>query len=257
MDDQISDDNLHDDQVAEAVETLSLTDLPIAQDHGVSTFQDHRNQPSSSAGEDYFEFFTAGLTDNSDDKKMSHAEDIIFSGKLVPIDEQPHHTKPSQQSDKNHPSQNHKNPPICCRRSRSEPKADTKRATMISPLVRNSRSLDYKKMKRNSSVGSEPSMEMSYDGSWKKPSSSSCSSTSSSSRWYVLMFGLVKVPPSEMDVRGIKHRQGRRSTSKTPLCSSDSIPVTGSIDHRKCSWRVLGFLSCKSSSSTAVTTPVG
>ncbi|KAL8209430.1 hypothetical protein R6Q57_006162 [Mikania cordata] len=245
MDDQISDDNLHDDQVAEAAETLSLTDLPIAQDHGFSTFQDHRNPPSSSAGEDYFEFFTAGLTDNSDDKKMSHAEDIIFCGKLVPIDEQPHRTKPSQ------------NPPVCCRRSRSEPKADTKRATMISPLVRNSRSLDYKKMKRNSSVGLEPSIEMSRDGSWRKPSSSSCSSSSSSSRWYVLMFGLVKVPPSEMDVRDMKHRQGRRSTSKTPLCSSDSIPVTGSIDNRKCSWRVLGFLSCKSSSSTAVTTPAG
>ncbi|KAK9073886.1 hypothetical protein SSX86_006480 [Deinandra increscens subsp. villosa] len=244
MDDPIN----GDDQLPEAEETLSLTDFPISQPHAVSAFQDHRNPPSSAAGEDFFEFFSGGLSDNSDDKTMSHAEDIIFCGKLVPIEAQLHRNKPPETGQTLHRRSQQKvpNQPIGCRRSRSESTAEIKRTT-TNQLVRNSRSLDYKKMKRNSSVSSEFTAEMNRDGSGKK---------SSSSRWYVLLFGLVKVPPPEMDIRDIKNRQVRRSSSKAPSESFNLIPVT-SVDHRKCSWRVLGFLSCKSSSSAAVTTPVG
>ncbi|KAI3725129.1 hypothetical protein L1987_64905 [Smallanthus sonchifolius] len=220
-------DNLIDDQETEAVETISLTDFPISQqDHTLSTLQ----EPASV--EDFFEFFNEELCDNSEDKMMSHAEDIIFCGKLVPINDQ--RNKPPKQTEK----------PVGCRRSRSESMAKVK----TSPLVRTSRSLDYKKLNRNSSMSSEPAGEISRDGSGKK---------SGSSRWYVLLFGLVKVPPSEMGFQDMKNRRIRRSSSKMSSESVKVVPVTGSVDHRKCSWRVLGFLSCKSSSSAAVTPPVG
>ncbi|KAM0003676.1 hypothetical protein Hdeb2414_s0275g00854231 [Helianthus debilis subsp. tardiflorus] len=286
MGDKISDDKLHDDQDSEAVETISLTDFPISQHHVV----DPRNPPPSSASEDFFEFFGGGLSDNCDDKSMSHAEDIIFCGKLVPINEQLHRNESPQTNSKipliaellvgstenkmktklstvtgsnnnRHiaPSDNEKhqfksqhnqpNQPVGCRRSRSESMVEIKHAA--SPPVRTSRSLDYKRLNRNSSMSSEPVADISRDGSGKK---------SASSRWYVLLFGLVKVPPPEMDIRDIKNRQVRRTSSKSPLGLSESVnmvPVSRSVDHRKCSWKVLGFLSCKSSSSAAVTMPVG
>ncbi|KAI3827610.1 hypothetical protein L1987_01689 [Smallanthus sonchifolius] len=234
----MGDDNLNDDQEAEAVETISLTDFPIAQDHSRSTLQ----EPASV--EDFFEFFNEGLCDNSEDKMMSHAEDIIFCGKLVPINYQ--RKKPPKQTEKHHLTSQH-NQPVGCRRSRSESMAKVK-TTSANPLVRTSRSLDYKKLNRNSSMSSEPAVEISRDGSGKK---------SASSRWYVLLFGLVKVPPSEMDVRDMKNRRVCRSSSKMSSESVKVVPVTGSVDHRKCSWRLLGFLSCKSSSSATVTPPVG
>nr|XP_043629506.1 uncharacterized protein LOC122600804 [Erigeron canadensis] len=242
--------NKDDQETTEVLDTLSLTDFPITQlDDNVSTIYDEHqpNPPSSSATEDFFEFFQGDLSDFSEESMMSHAEDIIFCGKLVPINEQRQHTKPKRQSDKHH--QRDQQVPIGCRRSRSEPKSQAKRIT-TSSLVRNSHSLDYKKLNRNSSISSEPTSEIRRDGSSKK---------SSSTRWYVLLFGLVKVPPQEMELRDIKNRQVRRIASKPVLVSPESsyaIPVSRNVDNRKCSWKVLGFLSCKSSSSAAVTTPL-
>ncbi|XP_076898781.1 uncharacterized protein LOC143552449 [Bidens hawaiensis] len=271
MSDNIINNNLQDDDQeteneTEAVETISLTDFPTAEDHDASTVQDHRNPPSSTATEDFFEFFGGGLSENSNDKMISHAEDIIFCGKLVPVNEQiPENTENNvnfssvsrkkdttptgyQRLRHNQPIQ-----PVGCRRSRSDSMAGVKPA-ITSPPVRTSRSLDYKKLNRMSSMSSEPTTDISRDGSGKK-------TASTSSRWYVLLFGLVKVPPSEMDIKDIKSRQVRRTGSKTPVFGpSESfkvIPVSQSVDHQKCSWKVLGFLSCKSSSGADVANPVG
>ncbi|XP_076949819.1 uncharacterized protein LOC143622607 [Bidens hawaiensis] len=198
--------NLHDDQ-----ETLSLTDFPqaVAQDHDSSIFKDNHNPSSSSNSEDLFEFFN----DYSIDKMMSHAEDIIFCGKLLaPINQQ---------------------------------RSDVK--TSVVPLIRTSRSLGYKKLKRNSSMSSD----ISRDGSGKK--------SSSSLRRHVVSHGLVNVRPKEMNIRDLKSRQLRMNTPKTSIASSESVdvlPVSWSVRHRKCSWKVLELLSCKSSSA-AVMTPLG
>ncbi|KAK1418383.1 hypothetical protein QVD17_27527 [Tagetes erecta] len=215
----ISHNNNLDDDDDQDSETISLTNFPISNDHNTTP------PSSSSPTGDFFEF-------NSDDyNTMSHAEDIIFCGKLIPIN---HRNNPPEQT-----QAHHKHP---IGRSRSESMAKHKPSTST-PLVRTSRSLDYKKMKRNSSISSERAPEM-----IKK-------SSSSSSRWYVFLFGLVKVPPSEMDIKEIKNRQVRRSVSTETFRVA---PVAaGSVDHRKCSWKVLGFLSCKSASGADVTTPVG
>ncbi|KAI3496185.1 hypothetical protein L1887_38539 [Cichorium endivia] len=248
MGDKVINDNLQNDQETEAeavLETLSLTDFPVTQDHGVSSFQDQLSPPSSATGE-FFEFFQGSLNDYSDDSMMSHAEDIIFCGKLIPIHEQRRHKKPPEQKEKSHRSKQQQQPTGC---RRSESMTEVKSTPAI-PVVRNSRSLDYKKLHRNSSMSSEPTPEILRDGSGKK---------SSSSRWYVLLFGLVKVPPPEMDLRDMKNRQVRRTPSKILFPSSEScdvLPVSGSDDYRKCSWKVLGFLSCKSAASTDATTPL-
>ncbi|XP_076883744.1 uncharacterized protein LOC143532628 [Bidens hawaiensis] len=294
MSDNIINNNLQDDDQeteTEAVETISLNDFPTAEDHDGSTVQDHRNSPPSTATEDFFEFFRGGLSENSNDKSMSHAEDIIFCGKLVPVNDQilrnesPSQTKTkvtnkislitaelleesenentensvnfsSIPRNRDTPTGYHRlrhNQSVGCQRSWSDSMAGVKLAT-TSPPVRTSRSLDYKKLNQMSSMSSEPTTDISSDGSGKK-------TPSSSSRWYVLLFGLVKVPPSEMDIKDIKNRQVRQTGSKTPVFGpSESfkvVPVSQSVDHRKCSWRILGFLSCKSSSSADVANPVG
>ncbi|KAK1429969.1 hypothetical protein QVD17_12355 [Tagetes erecta] len=208
--------NLHDDQ-----ETLSLTDFAIAQEHNTSTFQDQRNA-SADVG-DIFEFSYRGLSDYSD------AKDIIFCGKLIPIKEQLHRKNPPQQSEKHH-RRNQQSHPLGCRRSRSESRYDVK-CSGATAVVRNKRSKDYKKLKRISSMRLEQS-------AGKK------------SQWHVLSFGLVNVPQPAMDIRDLKSRKFRLNSSKSPFVLSESV------DHRKYSWRLLEFLSCKSSTTAAVTTPL-
>ncbi|XP_071726902.1 uncharacterized protein [Rutidosis leptorrhynchoides] len=230
MSNNITNNNLqHDDQGTEVLDTLSLIDFPLTHHH------DHQNLPSSSVVEDFFEFFGGGL---SDEKMMSDAEDIIFCGKLVPINEQQHRMNSPQQIAKQH--KNDQQVPYGCRRSRSESTSKNKTTTANS-VIRNSRSLDYNKLKRNSSMTSEQTHEVCRDRSGRK---------SSSSRWYVLFFGLVKVPPSGIDLRDMKNRHVRRVNSD--LC--DKSTVNQRVDHKTCSSRVLGFLSCKSSVDDVVTT---
>ncbi|XP_071729667.1 uncharacterized protein [Rutidosis leptorrhynchoides] len=233
----MSNNNLQDvDKRSEVLNTLSvLTDLPRTHEHN----NDHQNSPSSSVANDFFEFFRGGL---SDEKMMSNAEDIIFCGKLVPINEQ--HCTNSPQPRENQLINDHQVPNYGCRRSRSESTSKNKTTTAKSGLILNSRSLDYKKLKRNSSMTSEPTTpKVHREGSGKK---------SSSSRWYVLFFGLVKVPPSGIDLRDMKNRQLRRTNSD--FC--DVIPINQSVDNKACSSRLLGFLSCKSSTDDVLTTPL-
>lgn len=92
MSNKTTNNNLQDDQETDVLDTLSLTDFPVTQHH------DHPNPPSSSVAEDFFEFFRGGL---SDEKMMSNAEDIIFCGKLVPINQQ-HRKNSPQQREKQH-----------------------------------------------------------------------------------------------------------------------------------------------------------
>lgn len=147
---------------------------------------------------------------------MSHAEDIIFCGKLLTTNQQLHRTQPPRQNEKHH-RRDHQNQPLAHRRSRSE-----------------SRLLGYKNLRRNSSTSSEP-----VHNSGKR---------SSSSRRHALLFGLVNVPQPEMTIRELKNRQVRLNNSSESLSEL-------SVNHRKSSWRVLEFLSCKPSSG-AVMTPL-
>ncbi|KAM0014155.1 hypothetical protein Hdeb2414_s0014g00428111 [Helianthus debilis subsp. tardiflorus] len=219
-----------DDQ--EAMETLSLKDFPVS--------PDHQNPPTSSpADNDVFEFSKGGLSDDSEENMMSNAEDIIFCGKLVPINQQIHRKRPSQQRS--------------CRRSRSESRSDVKNVT-VSPLAaRNSRSVDYKKLRRYSSMSSDPPAEPSCTGS-----AAGYGKNSGSSLRNVILYGLVNVPQPEMNVRDLKNRRVRLNTSKARSDLSETVDefrVGRKVDNRKCSWRVLELLSCKSSSA-AVTMPL-
>ncbi|KAL7599834.1 hypothetical protein Lser_V15G23667 [Lactuca serriola] len=235
----------HDDEDLEALETLSLTDFPLTEDVD-SNFEDRHHRPSSSTSEDLFEFFSGGLGSFSEENVMSHAEDMISGGKLIPINDQPHHDQPPPRSE----NQTRNQKQVHRRRSESmrELKSNTSKTT-ARQLVRNSHSLDYKKLQRNSRSNSEPTAEIHRN---------SLSNKTSSSRWTDLVFGPVKVP-TEMDLRDIRNRQTVQNTSKSLFPNAESgggLAVSRVGDHRKTSWGVLGILSCKSSVSVAVTMPL-
>ncbi|XP_076913085.1 uncharacterized protein LOC143571584 [Bidens hawaiensis] len=113
-------------------------------------------------------------------------------------------------------------------------------------LFRNSQSFDYRKLNKHSRLNYDTTADSNRN---------SLSSKSSSARWTDIVFAPLKVP-HEMDLKDIRNRQNTQNTSKSMFpTSSDCFAVKGAGDHRKTSWRVLGFLSCRRSGSVAVTMP--
>ncbi|XP_059638228.1 uncharacterized protein C553.10 [Cornus florida] len=330
----MADDHNIDSQVQdEEEEALSLSDLPITTDderpaaaddeeedmnpkttttttfHTGSSISSNCGSSSSSSEpttNDLFEFFS-GLTTS----EMSHAEDIIYRGKLKPfintntnIDHHDHqqqyyslssqttHIYSHNDNNKNNiiikPSINNRDEVVeddklqkSFHRRRSGSMSDlnimstsrsnsTKSTTRPHPLMRNSRSLDYRKLRTTSTSNSETltSSHIQRNSSAKNCGGKSSEATAqklSRPRWHILMFGLVKFPP-EMDLKDMKNRQFRRNH---PAAMFPSFEDTGSgqkapmnritTDHRqrKSSWGLLKVLSCKGNASVAVTASFG
>ncbi|CAI9782951.1 unnamed protein product [Fraxinus pennsylvanica] len=238
------------DTTEEAEETLSLCDFPLNVDEPErKDFPKIQDRRSSSEPSDFFEFFSDVSSD------MSHAEDIIFCGKLVPYKERPlfkDRVHNSLSSDDNSLKT------FTTRRCESLSDQNT-RSHKTKKLMRNSRSLDYRKLRRNSSlVMKSDDSEIQRSSSKSSTKSDVPGSKVSKPRWHILMFGLVKFPP-EMDLQDIKSRQVRRNNpgSMFPAIeTSTKAPVNR--NERRNSWGhdLLRVLSCKSHGSVAVTASI-
>lgn len=234
-------DELQDESSEE--EALSLCDLPV--NH--NAFQEFAEPPPlhcysyssvlslrpQQPAVEVFEF----ITSNSD---MCPADDIIVSGKLISLkDNQCHLPK---QTDEITPNEDHvKQNTRGCRRSESlsELRSASHSSNSIkAQAVRSSRSVDDKRHRR------------SYSSFVCDQLNRNCSKAPKS-RWQLLIsgIGMVKFPP-EMELRDIKNRQSRRSTTNTLLSGSEakSKSATGST------WGLIKALSCKDHTSISVTT---
>lgn len=244
-------------------ETLSLCDLPLSdEDHQINnnnknvetTNMASQTRRSSSEPLEFFEF----LSDNSSEY-MCAAEDIIFCGKLVPFKEPYSH--PIQ-----NPVENKRRLSPVRRRceSLSELRSSINRSNSAKArgLMRNSRSLDYRKLERLS-ASQKPSSGSEID---RNPSVRSVDKAGDSMallkkaaakpRWYQLMFGVVK-PPAGMELRDIKSRQIRLNPPitmfPTPVdAGGNKVPANGSLNKSSCGL-LLKVLSCKDPTSVAVT----
>ncbi|KAK4415302.1 hypothetical protein Salat_2637500 [Sesamum alatum] len=239
----------------EEEEALSLCDFPLnnsdAQHEDSSKNQDRHD--SSSQPSDFFEFFKVVHSDVN----MSHAEDIISCGRLiVSYKQQPRFdrrilTSPSADE---HPMSSSRR---YCESlpDQLNPTRSNGRSSSARLISRNSRSLDCKKLRRNSSLVIRKSDGQDIHRSFSKGSMKSEGFKGSKPRWCPLMFGLVKFPP-EMDLRDMKSRQVRRSPgSMFPAVEGgDRIPAS-----RRTSWGgdLLRVLSCKKHASVAVTASIG
>ncbi|XVE98760.1 hypothetical protein REPUB_Repub03eG0136600 [Reevesia pubescens] len=242
--------HLHDDQVEEVQETLSLSNFPLDLDSNSNPENDQMEKmsgqsrnSSSEAAPEFFEF----LSDLSSD--MCPADDIIFCGKLIPLKQQP----VSFQTQKDHfPFEEKKK--IHVLRKRSESLSELRscsiarsNSTKANTLLRNSRSLDYQKlhhyyMERNPSTRSVGKTEVSPKKAVKP-------------RWYVFMFGMIKVP-TEMDLKDIKSRQFRRNQTVMFSTEEEGAKKFGGnrSSGKGSSWSLLKALSCRDHTSIAVTT---
>ncbi|XP_041018054.1 uncharacterized protein LOC121260294 [Juglans microcarpa x Juglans regia] len=249
-----------------AEEALALCHLPVDDNNNENDNQhnccnndskclSNHNPRSRSEPPDIFEFFSDFSSD------MCPADDIFFCGKLVPFEGKspPTHdqTPKTSATDENQTRKTH-----CRRRCESLSKLQSPvtgfntSIASTTKLMRNSRSLDYRKLHPSSisMISTAPEIERNpsvrsvgkYDIALKK---------AAKPRWYLLMFGMVKFPP-EMELSDIKNRQVRRNAPSTlfppPLDFNRNLPVSRSSS-TKGSWRFLRALSCKDHASVTVT----
>ncbi|KAJ4828138.1 hypothetical protein Tsubulata_005013 [Turnera subulata] len=256
-------------QEAAQEEALSLSELPLGDDgDNTKNYMETANttttatptRRSSSEPPEFFEF----LSDNSSD--MISAEDIIWCGKLIPFRELP--SSPPIQN----PTENHKRHVSSIRRrceSLSELQSSLvarSNSAKARGLMRNSRSLDYRKLERLSSYKKlSPESDMERNPSVRSTAEKggdNCvvlrrAGSTTKPRWFQLMFGVVK-PPTGMELRDIKSRQVRLNPAVTMFPppadgSGKKVPANGSLDKGPCGL-LLRVLSCKDPASVAVTT---
>ncbi|XP_031107961.1 uncharacterized protein LOC116012541 [Ipomoea triloba] len=228
----------------EELETISLNNFPTANtDAAENDGGIHDRRLPSDPVVDLFEFFS----DFTSESETSHAEEIIFCGKVMALKGQ---AQRSADGDGRKLQSFHGRR---CESLSSIPRNGSKSGRW--QLPRSSRSLDYKKLRRTPSLCSSE-----LDRSSSKPDNVSPAAglKPQKPRWYALMFGLVKFPP-EMDLQDIKNRQVRRTVSPMFHIDDRSSSETGRNspsmrNERKSSWDFIKMLSCKDHASVAVTT---
>lgn len=233
-------------------EALSLCDLALEDEacEGEYVEKTEKEAPLSPQSNEFFSF----LSDLSID--MCPADDIIFCGKLVSsrdpnVSVQPQKSGASSKHDK-------------IVHKRSESLSELQSAAMrrsdsmkSAKVLRNSRSLDHKNLSRlSSSTSSSPDPSIQRKSSWRSFGNGD-SKKGVKPRWYVLMFGSVKLPP-EMELKDIKNRQLRRNPSAMFPSMDDKKKIPAQRSSGKAAgWRILKALSCRNPTSIETTTPFG
>ncbi|KAM0963690.1 hypothetical protein ACFX13_023069 [Malus domestica] len=237
-----------EEEEEDAEEALSLCDLPLDNIHDqVNEFHDmsskHLHARRSSADQ-FFEFFSEFSTDSF----MCSAEDIIVCGKLIPFKD--HANEAPQKTCTNNGY--HKKNSSFRRRSESLPGLQSSVARSSSTknqiMIRNSRSLDYQKLHRKSSMVSPTPAEMERISSVKSVGKYD-KKCGNKPKWFLLMFGIVRFQ-AEMDLSDIKNRQIRRNPSTLFRSEAPDNRSSG-----KGSWKLLKVLSCKDHASVAAKMP--
>ncbi|KAH6835400.1 hypothetical protein C2S53_003251 [Perilla frutescens var. hirtella] len=236
-------------------DALSLCDFPLNSDEAErnnDASKTHHHRRSSSQPSEYsFEFSSDLIAEYT-----SHAEDLIHCGKLVPYRQQQQplfddHILKSLSEDYDSANFSRR---YCDSLPELKPMRSNGSASSTK-LTRSSRSLDRKKLRRNSSL-----VMKSEASDIHRSLSKGLAKSESKPRWYGLMFGLVKLPAAEMDLRDMKNRQVRRNPgSMFPGGGSPAIRSERRSSNSS-SWGhdLLRVLSCKNhQSSVAVTASIG
>lgn len=256
-------DHNEGEEVEEAEKALSLPELPlddppIPGETPPNYFSDHRSRRCSPQPQDIFEFFRDGFCS---DHVMCSADDVIICGKLVPF-KGPHGppslgptgyplAEASPEEERTVPSK----ASSLGLRSRSESSSNSH--SNKAKLRRNSRSMDYQKLRRfSSSISYSPETLVNTSSSIKtsRKWADVLARKPTRPRWSMFMFGTVKFP-AEMELEDMKTRQLRRNptslfvpTERTASASSEKL----SMSRSKGSWRFIKALSCKDHTNVAV-----
>lgn len=197
----------------EEEEALSLRDFPLSFGEPEKKEASSKIQDKRRSSSEPSDFFEFF---NDFSFEMSNAEDIIFCGKLMPYKNPPQILKSLSADDATRLSRAycHSLPDL------TRPRPRTRRSLIVKPDI------------HRSSANSE-------------------GSKLSKCRWFVMMFGPLKLQP-EMDLRDMKNRQVRRNQGRL-------FPAGQSPAGRRSFWGLdlLKVLSCKDHASVAVTASIG
>ncbi|XP_030458777.1 uncharacterized protein LOC115679312 [Syzygium oleosum] len=212
-------------------DALSLSDFPLATAAHPRN-DSSRPRRSSSEPPDLFEFLI-GLGSH-----MRSADDLIVSGKLVPLHDQCRRCESLSELERS-----------------SVSRSSSTRAAAKAQLARSSRSLDYRRLRRPPSSLAREAVERrtsssSAGGSGVARSDSFAKRPPPRPLWRVLPFVAVKLP-AEMELRDMRSRQLRRTPSALFV-----PPTPADRGGWKGSWRLIKALSCKDPASVAVATPL-
>ncbi|OVA04208.1 hypothetical protein BVC80_271g5 [Macleaya cordata] len=264
--------DLHFDDDFEAEEALSLCDLPLTDGDNWEDLSTNSKKNNDFGGvglsdQEFFEFF-------SDFKsEMRAAEDIIFCGKLLPYrspnNVHDHSNQFSTISKRNDEidslieldfKKKRFNPH---RKSESLNDLERSKSNVKNRFLKNSYSLDYRKLQRVSSSKTVKTVSEAKDNvqsqipagkcfgknvfSVRSLSIPSSSSSQVKPKKQLVMFGVMK-SPAEMELRDIRNRQNKRNPSSL-------FPETVSVksNEGKSSWSILRALGCKGHANAAVT----
>uniref|UniRef100_A0A7N0VI79 Uncharacterized protein n=1 Tax=Kalanchoe fedtschenkoi TaxID=63787 RepID=A0A7N0VI79_KALFE len=258
--DKLYDDDDDDDEEEEAA---SLCELPVHNEVGEMGESAASDDPESAMlrpqqPADVFEFFSGNNTLHSE---MCPADDIIVSGKLLPIKDQCLRRSPHQTGDSSNAggAETRQRQDARCRSSESlsKLKSTSQSNTTKARVVRSSCSLDDRRHGRRSHSSFVPELDRNCSG--LSDTSAFSSPKVQTSRWQLLIFGMGMVKfPNEMELRDIKNRQCRRSNPAALFPTAPEweakCPTSGSNGRRGSSWGLLKALSCKDHTSISVTT---
>ncbi|XP_058113756.1 uncharacterized protein LOC131256748 [Magnolia sinica] len=222
-------------------ESLSFCDLPIAKDvnGGGNIAREENGRPPN---QDFFEFF------NELGDEMSAAEDIFLQWKLLP------NMKNERQNRCNFIKKSFFHP-------RSESSNELHRSRPDVRPERNRFSAEYRKSERPSSSSSNtPTQSLAVQMPRRVPRGRCDSPPERKSparpKWYLLMFGSMKVP-AEMEMKDIRTRQRRRNLSSSAtlfpsLDRSRTVSVKTEEDGKRPK-KLLRAFSCRDQDAAAVT----
>uniref|UniRef100_A0A803MPL7 Retrovirus-related Pol polyprotein from transposon TNT 1-94 n=1 Tax=Chenopodium quinoa TaxID=63459 RepID=A0A803MPL7_CHEQI len=178
------------------------------------------------------------LINNDDDLITSTADDVIFHGRLLPYIPPP---RPRRSLSLSSAAARLTRPQLNESSSLSPPNSF--------PSIRPSRSLNYRKLRRNRS-NTKPKTEAINRSSCNGNTRFNSDKSPAKLPWYwALVFGLPKIP-AEMELKDIKNRQFRRNSTPPPPPSSRFF--SGDRSCSSASWKLLNVLSCKSHATVDV-----
>lgn len=235
----------------EEEEALSLCDLPIYSDSfkwddefsGSSNKLNQNLSFEENDNEDYFEFFSSDFSSSADFSSGHNSfnnsnKEIIFCGKLIRYKEFPQ-------------VENHQKLKISERKQKPRKKKSIFRYWKSSNDDKKS-SNDNKKSNGGNKRSENDKSLWSYYKIGK-------------SRWYLYMFGMTRLPRTEMELRDIRSRQSRRlrrspTTMFPPYDNKGAETTKEKVSSRKPKrrksrkgwWGLLRVLTCRSQHAEAV-----
>lgn len=232
----------------EEEDTLSLSDLPIYNDHSISAQRGHdhfskedgkdsqsNDNDVDDDDDDFFEFFSEEFTTPT---RAATAENIIFCGKLIPFKD-PHPLEKGKKKNLVESNTIQKGTALLpwWANSFDKAKPTSKDVTSISN--------DDDSFKKKGQEAKGAKSNLSCEHSSSSAGKVSLMRSTTKSRWFLFMFGMSRLSNTheKMELRDIRSRQRRSRSRRGPVVATTMFP--SSPEHGEEANKIKARRSCK------------